>query len=115
MIDWDKPIETVDGRGAKVLSRGYWRNGETYCVVQIEDDDGNSEIVIVNPTTGYGAWSSKGQFRNARVKREGWVIKFKGKDCLWDFQIYPSEEIAVKHVPSGTVHEVVPIKWEQEQ
>jgi hypothetical protein len=73
MIDWTKPIETADGRAAKLLSRGYWRNGETYCVVQIEDDGGNSEIVIVNPTTGYGAWSSKGQFRNARVKRKAWV------------------------------------------
>jgi hypothetical protein len=73
MIDWTKPIETVDGRAAKVLSRGYWRNGVTYCVVQFEDDDGNSEIVIVNPTTGYQAWSHKGPFRNVRVKREGWV------------------------------------------
>lgn len=77
MIDWTKPIETVDGRAAKLLSRGYWRNGETYCVVQFEEDDGNSEIVIVNPTTGYHAWSHKGPFRNVRVKREGWgrVIK----------------------------------------
>ena len=73
MIDWTKPIETVDGRKAKLLSRGYWRNGETYCVVQVEDDDGNSEIVIVNPTTGYHAWSHKGPFRNARVKRKAWI------------------------------------------
>jgi hypothetical protein len=77
MIDWDKPIETVDGRGAKVLSRGYWRNGETYCVVQVENPEtGDSEILIVNPTTGYGharMAASSTSIRNARVKREGWV------------------------------------------
>ena len=73
MIDWTKPIETVGGRAANLLTRSFWRNGETYCVVQIEDDDGNSEIVIINPTTGrcikYGM-----QIRNASVKREGWVL-----------------------------------------
>jgi hypothetical protein len=74
MIDWDKPIETVYGRAAKLLSRGYWRDGETYCVVQVEDDDGNSEIVIVNPTTGYHAWSHKGPFRNVPVKIEAWAV-----------------------------------------
>ena len=77
MIDWTKPIETVDGRAAKVLSRGYWRNGETYCVVQIENPEtGNSEILIVNPTTGYGhaaLAASSTSIRNVRVKREGWV------------------------------------------
>lgn len=77
MINWNKPIETVDGRKAKVLSRGYWRNGETYCVVQLENaETGDSEILIVNPTTGYGhaaIAASTTVIHNARVKREGWA------------------------------------------
>jgi hypothetical protein len=77
MIDWTKPIETVDGREAKVLSRGYWRNGETYCVVQVENPEtGDSEILIVYPITGYGhaamAASTK-TIRNVRVKRKAWI------------------------------------------
>ena len=76
MIDWDKPIETVDGRAAKLLSPGYWRNGETYCVVQVENPEtGNSEILIVIPTSGCGhaaIAASTTVIRNAPVKREGW-------------------------------------------
>ena len=112
MIDWTKPIETVDGLPARVISTDYkGYNGLPLCVVQIEGRH-FSRIgyykVDGNPHTTCDC------IRNVRVKREGWVIKFKGKDCLWDFQIYPSEEIAAKHVPSGTVHEVVRIKWQQE-
>jgi len=115
MIDWKKPIETVDGRAAKVLSRGYWRNGETYCVVQVENPEtGDSEILIVNPTTGYGhaaIAASTTSIRNAPVKREGWVVKYKDQDRLWDYRIFSSEEIAIGNSPVQTV--VVRMQWEE--
>ena len=73
MIDWDKPIQTDDGRPAKVLSKtGYWFNGETYGVVQVESESGNSLLHVVNPITGRG-FSGIPTFRNVSVKREGWV------------------------------------------
>ena len=113
MIDWTKPIETADGRAAKLLSRGYWRNGETYCVVQFEDDDGNSEIVIVNPTTGYHAWSHKGPFRNVRVKRKGWILKRKFLNLLGDYRVFENEKDAFK--ASSLSEQLIRIEWEEEQ
>ena len=133
MIDWNKPIETVDGRKALVIGshpepRGD-PNDEGYFVprmVWIESTRNSlfGDVFLVMPSgvrCDDTAWRARPSvpevrepfIRNVRVKREGWVIKFKGKDCLWDFQIYPSEEIAVMHVPAGTVHEVVRIQWEE--
>ncbi len=100
MIDWNKPIETVDGRAAKVLSRGYWRNGETYCVVQVEDPEtGDSEILIVNPTTGYGhaaLAASLTSIRNVRVKREGWALvrREHGAPVFSSDRVYSSKKAA---------------------
>ena len=112
MIDWTKPIETVDGRAAKLLSRGYWRNGETYCVVQFEDDDGNSEIVIVNPTTGYHAWSHKGPFRNVRVKRVAWCL-VSPKYCIVNRrEYYRTEELAKEAASPDEL--VARMEWEEE-
>ena len=99
MIDWTKPIETVDGRGAKVLSRCYWTNGETYCVVQVENPEtGNSEIFIVNPTTGYGGAAalalSSIKIRNVRVKRVAWCL-VSPKYCIVNRrEYYRTEELA---------------------
>ena len=115
MIDWNKPIETIDGREAKFV-----KEMMTGCIVYVLQQSGRRGDVFLVSDKGCRrddrASDSEREepiIRNVRVKREGWVVKFKGKDCLWDFQIYPSEEIAVMHVPSGTVHEVVPIKWEE--
>lgn len=112
MIDWTKPIETVDGLPARVISTDYKGNNRLpLYVVQIEGRH-FSHIgyyrVDGNPHT------TCDRIRNVRVKREGWVIKFKGKDRLWDFHIYSSEETAVMNVLAGTVHEIVRIQWEEE-
>lgn len=111
MIDWNKPIETVDGLPARVISTDYkGYNGLPLHVVQIE----------TRHCSGIGYYKEDGTphttcnyIRNVRVKREGWVIKFKGEDRLWDFQIYSSEKNAVMYVPAGTVHEIVRIQWEE--
>ena len=73
MIDWTKPIETVGGRLATLLTRSFWRNGATYCVVQVEDSStSDSEVFIINPTTARCIKSGM-QIRNVKVKREGWI------------------------------------------
>ena len=115
MIDWDKPIETVDGRGAKVLSRGYWRKGEIYCVVAVEDPEtGDSKILIVNPTTGYGQAAPvalNASIRNVRVKREGWVLKRKGMNILGDYRVHETEKQAWEACSDDG--EPLRIEWEE--
>lgn len=120
MIDWDKPIETVDGRKARLVETHH-KELWWHLVWAASDYEGPGDVYMVNAegcrcdsrSIEMGLQTS--QFiRNVPVKREGWVIKFKGKDRLWDFHIYSSEETAVMHVPAGTVHEVVRIQWEEE-
>lgn len=112
MIDWNKPIETVDGRKAKLLSRGYWRNGETYCVVQVENPEtGDSEILIVNPTTRYGHAALAGSnavIRNARVKRKAWI-----RLPIYDYyKADTKEECEASITKSG--YKAVYCEWEEE-
>lgn len=80
MIDWDKPIETVDGRRAKVLTcvAAGEKHGRSVYITP-KDDFGFGDVFIVDDE-GYRcddrAIYSKRQepfIRNARVKREGWV------------------------------------------
>ena len=115
MIDWDKPIETVDGRGAKVLSRGYWRKGEIYCVVAVEDPEtGDSKILIVNPTTGYGQAAPvalNASIRNVRVKREGWVLKNEGINLLGDYRVFETKKAAKEAISSDEI--VARMEWEE--
>jgi hypothetical protein len=72
MIDWNKPIETVDGLPARVISTDYKRyDGLPLYVVQIEarhfshiayyKEDGNPHATC-------------DRIRNVRVKREGWAL-----------------------------------------
>jgi len=94
MIDWTKPIETVAGRKASLLTRNFWRNGETYCVVQVEDSStSNSEIFIINPTTGRCIKSGM-QIRNVKVRKEGWILVRKGTNLLGDYRVFETEKDA---------------------
>ena len=83
MIDWNKPIETVDGRKASILCSypGLERTGPKIIHVLNKGQSlyGYGDVFIVNEQ-GYRcddrAIYSKRQepfIRNAPVKREGWV------------------------------------------
>ena len=75
MIDWNKPIETVDGREAKFI-----KEMMTGCIVYVLQQSGcRGDVLLVNDK-GYRrddrASVSERQepfIRNVRVKREGWV------------------------------------------
>ena len=78
MIDWDKPIETVDGRGAKIIAR-LPNAADAPTMVWIESDrNGFGDVFLVNNEgvrCDDRAIYSKRQeplIRNVRVKREGW-------------------------------------------
>ena len=111
MINWDKPIETIDGRKARLVEM----NTETF--EYIVYTYGKCDVFLVT-CEGYrcddrAIYSERQEpfIRNARVKREGWVVKYKGINHIHDDQIYPSEESAISKIPVGCV--VVRIQWEE--
>jgi len=112
MIDWTKPIETVDGRKARkiqTVQNELWNvvfvPGENFGDVFLINDEGCicGERTILRIRKPF--------IRNARVKREGWVVKYKDQDRLWDGHIYSSEKSAVDNSPVQTT--VVRIQWKE--
>ena len=120
MIDWTKPIETVDGRAARLIETNATEPGIWHIVYvsSIADPYGFGDVFIVN-NEGYlcddrtmgRKYSQEPIIRNVRVKREGWVVKYKDQDRLWDYRIFSSEEIAIGNSPVQTV--VVRMQWEE--
>ena len=113
MIDWDKPIETVDGHSAKVISRDYRHRDRGVCVlVQIEAER-NSRAATYT-FAGSPIYLTP-QLRNRKIKREGWVnvyptmVEDEGRVITC---IYKSEEEA-KTIASKDVIATVKIEWEE--
>ena len=113
MINWDKPIETVDGRKARLVEADIEKLQHIVYVYGKSDD-----VFLVDPE-GYRCddrtmgrkYSQEPFIRNARVKREGWVVKYQDQDRLLDDHIYSSEKSAVDNSPVQT--RVVRIQWEE--
>ena len=71
MINWDKPIETVDGEPARVISTDYTGyDGSNSYIVQIEGKHFARLGFFKEDGKPHGSCD---RIRNARVKREGWV------------------------------------------
>ena len=71
MIDWDKPIETEDGKPAKVISRDYRTLSHGICiVVQIEELEYSKTASYT--LQGDPAFAGP-KLRNRKTKREGWI------------------------------------------
>ncbi|MFN8996662.1 MAG: hypothetical protein ACK5X3_23785 [Pseudomonadota bacterium] len=119
MIDWDKPIETVGGRKAKLLS----------CVMPVGGDYSSGRAVYVEAPPGavFGdvflvdekgfrcddsGREEPGQIiRNVRVKREGWVHVRRGTSLLGDYRIFSTETDA-RNAASFS-EQVVRMEWEE--
>ena len=111
-IDWDKPIETVEGHPARVLSTDYRNCGERLTLIQIEFSN----------LSGIGWYHQDGEpalaspeIRNRKTKREGWVNVYPA--MLEDsarviVKICESEE-AAKAIAGKDVIAFVKIKWEE--
>ena len=84
MIKWDEPIQAIDGRHARVISRltGFPDDSFTPTVVWIEGDTnaiGFGDVFLVNnrgvrcDDRALFSMRQEPIIRNAPVKREGWV------------------------------------------
>lgn len=105
MIDWNKPIETVDGLPARVISTDYkGYNGLPLCVVQIEGRH-FSRIgyykVDGNPHT------TCDYIRNVRVKRKAWI-----KLAIHDFYKGDTKEEIEKYITNDK-YKAVYAEWEE--
>lgn len=113
MIDWDKPIETVGGLAAKVISRDFRSRGLGICVlVQIEEPNHSYTASYYQDGKAIALGP---ELRNRKVKREGWVNVYtslfeEGKAMIT--KIYESEE-AAKAIASSDVIATVKIEWEE--
>jgi hypothetical protein len=117
MIDWTKPIETVDGRKARVIKT---LRLELWLLVWVAAEyEGPGDVYMMNAegcrcdsrSIEMGLQTS--QFiRNVRVKREGWVLKRKGLNLLGDYRVFETEKNASD--ASSFSEEVIRIEWEEE-
>ena len=117
MIDWDKPIETVEGWPAKVLSATYRINYEPFFVVQIECDNGGWSRVVILDNDGrvrQGVYSTK--IRNVLVKREGWMAVYRHKiveGVRGASPIYETREECVQRCGANKVAAYAKVEWEE--
>jgi len=119
MIDWTKPIETMEGWKAKVVSTDYKTISSTLYLVQMERPSGAS-ILGWYREDGQ-PWETQTLLRNVKVKREGWVLIRPPVKTLLNvfallatYHVYPSEEearMAMDYVESGT--KPVHLTWEE--
>lgn len=112
MIDWNKPIETVNGHPARTISTDYRMGSEILVTIQIEYENcsrtghyhQNGKPAVGGPA-----------IRNRKVKREGWVnvyptmVEDDGRVITC---IHTSEE-AAKAIASKDVIATVKIEWEE--
>ena len=111
-IDWTKPIETIAGYPARVLSTDFRSTGEVFVTVQIEYKN-CSEINYY--TQGGQILGHSPAIRNRKVKREGWVnvyptmVEDDGRVIV---KVCESEK-AAKAIASRDVIATVKIEWEE--
>jgi hypothetical protein len=80
MIDWDKPIETLTGWPAKVISRDYKTFNETLCLIQIERPAGTS-LMGWHRQDG-SPFEGDYPIRNVKEKIKGWVLMRPDRDSM---------------------------------
>ena len=117
MIDWDKPIETVDGCKADLIQTNTTEPGIWHMVHVLGGPGRYGDVFLVNDE-GYRcddrAIYSKRQepfIRNALVKREGWVHVRRGTSLLGDYRIFSTETDARK--AASFSEQVVRMEWEE--
>lgn len=134
MIDWSKPIETVDGREVKVIGRSPHAACGTVFIPMIvwvapEIPGCVGNAFLVN-NEGFrcddrALFSARQEpvIRNVKVKREGWVLirppvrtLLNVSALLAAYHVYPSEEEARKAMDYYSVEpgtKPVHLTWEE--
>ena len=105
-IDWTKPIETVEGHPARVLSTDHRHHQNTLTVIQIEYP-GRSSIGFYCQN-GEPALGSL-RIRNRKTKREGWINVYRDN---YASDIFGSREEALLHSRSNII-DTIKIEWEE--
>ena len=107
MIDWDKPIETMEGHPARVISTDHRYSGENLAVIQIEHP--GFSCVGYYHQNGEPTFGSV-RIRNRKTKREGWINIYRTYNKFG--LIYNTEQEA-KEVATDTVVATIKIEWEE--
>ena len=114
MIDWNKPIETLGGNPAKVVSTDFRQAcGAVFVAVQIEH----------NAFSFIGKYDQKGKpdffspsIRNVLVKREGWMAVYRDKirEGVRDSSpLYDTLEECMKLCGAKKVAAYAKVEWEE--
>jgi hypothetical protein len=102
MIDWTKPIETMEGWKAKVVSTDYKTYHSILYVVQIDRPSAFSVLVWYKENgQPYG---TETLLRNVKVKKEGWVNIYA---------VYKTEEEAKRACVDADRNCHRFVKWEE--
>lgn len=105
-IDWDKPIETVDGKPAWIISTNYRYADEKLTVMQIEYSKFDATGYYY--PDGEPAFGSA-KIRNRKTEREGWINIYR--DDRTGETIYKTKEDA--EGSSTFKIATVKIEWEE--
>jgi hypothetical protein len=106
-IDWTKPIETIDGYPARVISTDYRDGCLTLVVVQAELE--KISMVMRFLKDGTKIYHGIG-IRNRKTKREGWINIFPDQ---WVGCSHGSEEAARRHPNAKGAIATIKIEWEE--
>jgi hypothetical protein len=105
-IDWTKPIETIAGYPARVLSTDFRSDGKEIVAVQIEYKN-CSEI---NCYTQDGQICGLGpHLRNRKTKRERWINIYPNES---EVVLLHTKEDAILHARQGVIA-TIKIEWEE--
>lgn len=80
MVDWTKPIETMDGRAARVLATDIRRGDEFTIAITWPNADGTEGILLASEIGGTRSFPDEPQVRNKSGKREGWINVYRSDD-----------------------------------
>ena len=112
-IDWDKPIEDMEGNPARVISEDYRTTSGFARIVQVELR-GKSQVHSVDKkgfhTEGFHTAFRSQQIRNRKTKREGWINIFPDQ---WVGCSHGSEEAARRHPNAKGAIATIKIEWEE--
>lgn len=118
-IDWTKPIETMEGKPARVLATDL-KDRVHKVVVAI--DNGDYEHVECLMPSGASNGNTFGDpiVRNKRVKVRGYVgvrcethVQFDNEPIATTTAIYSTRAAAESIVRNGPEWRVIPIEWEE--
>ena len=106
-IDWEKPVQTRDGRKARVLCTDM--RGTEFSVVALVDDATNENLITVNKHgRHYGTQRSATDLINAPVTITRWVnVYSRGPSS----QLYQSKADAITGGPSAIARVLVEITY----